>query len=556
MKAFYDVVIIGSGFGGAVTACRLAQAQRDAGKPVSVCVIERGRRYHMGEFPRNLWRSKDWWWDKEGQRGWTGLFDYRRLGEIDVIAGAGVGGTSLIYLDVQIEAFDTVWDTSGPEGNRRWPQSVGWREEMPRYYEKVRKMMRPTPVPNPPLKTLALKASADSIDQAQRFRLLDLAVYWGKPGVRHPDPYDRGGPPQTGCEYCGECYIGCNSHSKNTLDLNYLWMARQAGAEVYSMHKAVGIVQNKDDHPQHPSGYTVHFEDLRWNRSGSVSAGKVIFSAGAVNTTELLLRAKYGYRQRRKRFDPTLPNLSDMLGMYFSGNGDFGAIGFETNRNVSPNRGHTITGVLDYSDHFDGSGFFIEEGGIPDLIRAHFRRKPGGLSHARYVWSRLRSLLGSHGGHDLLRGLLDFMDYDTTRDALMFLIMGIDTADGKMTIDEEGRLEIQWNTTANRTFFRTIEKTLRDLVEGPPPALDGNLFLNPTWSMQKQLITVHPLGGCPMGDDDTKGVISSEGEVYNYPNLYVADGSIVPSALGANPSMTIAALAERISEKLIEKGIA
>jgi cholesterol oxidase len=556
MKAFYDVVIIGSGFGGAVTACRLAQARRDDNKPVSICVIERGRRYHMGEFPRNLLRSKDWWWDKEGQRGWTGLVDHRRLGEMDVIMGAGVGGTSLIYLDVQIGAFDTIWDTVGSEGNRRWPKSVDWREEMPRYYEKVREMMRPTPVPNPPLKTLALKASADSIGQPHRFRLLDLAVYWGKPGVRHSDPYGRGGPTQTGCDYCGECYIGCNSHSKNTLDLNYLWMAQQAGAEVYSMHKAVGIAPNKADHPQHPLGYTVHFEDLRWNWRGSVSAGKVVFSAGTVNTTELLLRAKYGYRQRRKRFDPTLPNLGDMLGRYFSGNGDFGVIGFETNRNVSPNRGHTITGVVDYSDQFDGCGFIVEEGGLPDLIRAHFRRKPGGLSYARYVWNRLRSLLRRHGGYDLLRGLLDFMDYDTTRDALMLLIMGIDTADGKMTIDEEGWLNIQWNTATNRTFFRTIEKTLRDLVEGPPPGLDGNLFLNPTWSMQKQLITVHPLGGCPMGDDDTKGVISPEGEVYNYPNLYVVDGSIVPSALGANPSMTIAALGERISEKIIEKGIA
>jgi cholesterol oxidase len=146
------------------------------------------------------------------------------------------------------------------------------------------------------------------------------------------------------------------------------------------------------------------------------------------------------------------------------------------------------------------------------------------------------------------------MDFDSVRDNLPYLVMDIDAADGEMSIDDEGNLEINWNHIQSMPLFREIERTLREITETPRPGLDGNLMLNPTWSAQRHLITVHPLGGCPMGDDDTKGVVDANGQVFNYPNLYVVDGSIVPSALGFNPSKTIGALAERVSERIIMKG--
>lgn len=161
MKQYYDVVIIGSGFGGSITACRLAEAQKKAGKDVSVCVIERGKRYHMGEFPRNLSKPKDWWWHNRGKEGWKGLLEFRSFNNISVLVGSGVGGTSLVYLDVQIDAFKSTFDIVGPEGQKRWPSSVNWHEEMPRYYERISNILRPSPIPDPPMKKLALKAAAD-----------------------------------------------------------------------------------------------------------------------------------------------------------------------------------------------------------------------------------------------------------------------------------------------------------------------------------------------------------------------------------------------------------
>jgi len=563
MQRYYDVVVIGSGFGGSITAYRLAAAQKAAGREVSVCVLERGKRFHRGEFPRDLGKPKDWWWREGGAGGWKGLMEYRAFNNISVLVGSGVGGTSLIYLDVQIDAFASTFEIVDHLGHKRWPGLVDWSKEMPEYYRRVFEMLRPSPIPDPPLKTRVLNAGAQAAGAAERFRLLDLAIYWGKQGsergVLNPDPYGRDGPPQIGCAHCGECFLGCNTHSKNTVDLNYLWFAQKAGAEVYSQHNVVKIEQNPPDHPVHPGGYTVHYEDLRWGSAGRVSTRTLIVAAGTLGSTELLLRCKHGYKKGRLSVAPTLPDLSDKLGSYFSGNGDFGAVGFETNRLVNPMNGPTITAMIDYRDKLDGHGFIIEDGGFPDIARRHLRNMSGGIVSARSLLHTLKSFFNRGGKEGLARGLfnqlLDQLDFMAIRDALPYLGMGIDAADGQMSINEEGHLEIHWNNRNSMAFFREMEKTLREITENPRPGLDGNLLLNPTWSAQKHLITVHPLGGCPMGDDETRGVVDPDGQVFKYPNLYVADGSIVPTALGPNPSKTIAALAERIAEQIIKKDL-
>ncbi len=217
--------------------------------------------------------------------------------------------------------------------------------------------------------------------------------------------------------------------------------------------------------------------------------------------------------------------------------------------------GPTITSVVDFRDKFNGRGFLVEDGGFSDLLRANLKRLPGGLALGLRLLRLLKNLLGKHDSSSLIEGIFNQLDFEAVRDALPYLVMGIDAADGEMSIDEEGNLEIDWNHQKSMDFFREVEKTLRDMTESPKSGLDGNLMLNPTWSARKHLITVHPLGGCPMGDDDLKGVVDANGQVFNYPNLYVVDGSIVPSAIGPNPSKTIGALAERVSEKIIKGGI-
>jgi cholesterol oxidase len=548
VKTAYDVVIIGSGFGGSIPAYRLAHARRAAGKPVSICVLERGKRYNRGEFPRDFSRPKDWWWRHEGERGWRGLIEYRSFDNILTICGSGVGGTSLMYLDVQINAFDSDFDVGVSEGRPRWPQSVNWRAELPLYYRRMEEMLRPTPMPEPNLKARALKAAADGLGEGARHRLLDLAIYWGHDGgqgVWHSDPYGRGGPGQFSCSHCGECFIGCNTHSKNTLDLNYLWLAERAGTEVYSQHKVTSIAP-------HDGGYRIDYKDLRWaGFTGSVLARQVVVACGSVGSTELLLRCRHGYRRDGKRIDPTLPYLSPMLGQYFSANGDFGAMGFETSRQINPMEGPTITSVLDYGDKLNNRGFIVEDGGFPDVLRANLKRLPGGIASARRWLRVLKNLVGRATGTELVEGLFNQLDFETIRDGLPYLVMGADAADGEMSLGEEGRLRIDWHHPASMPLWREIESTLRRITESES-ALNGNLMLNPAWSAQKQVGTVHPLGGCPMGEDVSRGVVSPDGQVFGYPNLYVTDGSIVPTAIGPNPSKTIGALAERISEKIIQ----
>ena len=277
-------------------------------------------------------------------------------------------------------------------------------------------------------------------------------------------------------------------------------------------------------------------------------------AAGVLGSTELLLRCK-GYGSGRDKVPATLPKLSPMLGHSFSGNGDFGAIGFKVNRITNPMDGPTITAMLDYRDHLNGHGFIAEDGDIPDVLRAHLRRLPGGLAFGRRLVRFLRDLFGGVGNRSLVEGVFQYVDFDTVRDALPYLVMGIDVANGIMSLDDRGDLQIDWPLAESLPLFREMEKTLRAITELPGPGLSGNLLLNPTWSVQKQLITVHPLGGCPMGDDSSQGVVNPEGAVFNYPNLYIADGWIVPSALGPNPSKTIGALAERIADHIIQKGL-
>jgi len=537
-------------------ACRLAEAQTaevKAGrrKNVSICVLERGKRYHRGEFPRDLAQTKDWFWRNGGRNGWRGLFDFRSFEGISVLCGSGVGGTSLVYANVQLDAFPTTLR------NPRWPESVDWTRELPGYYRKVAEMLWPTPVPEPPLKTLALKAAADGIGVGERFSLIPLAVYWGQngsqPGVLSEDPYGRGGPPQFACQNCGECVIGCNTHSKNTLDLTYLWQAERAGAEVYSQHRVSSIEPNPKGHTICPDGYTLHYDDLRWDLAGTVCAKRVFVAAGTLGSTELLLRSKHGYRHGRARMPATLPDLSPVLGRHFSGNGDFGALAFKTDRLTEPMRGPTITAKIDFHDRFEGNGFIVEEGGIPDFLRANLQLVPGGLASGRRLWRFLKDLFRGVSDWGLAEAVFNRLDFDSVRSVLPYLAMGIDAGDGEMSIDEEGNLQIRWPYEPSLPFFREIEKALHEISASPE--LKGSLFLNPTWSTDKQLISVHPLGGCPMGDAISQGVVDPAGAVFNYPGLYVVDGSIVPCAIGPNPSKTIAALAERAADQMIQRGV-
>jgi cholesterol oxidase len=341
MGPTYEAVVIGSGFGGSVAACRLAQAGR------STVVLERGRRYDTNPFPRNWNDPTDGWLWPVGQ----GLFDLKHFSQMVVIEAAGLGGGSLIYANVQLRAPAEVF-------NQGWP--VGYsRDALNPYYDLAAYMLdirQITSQPRIPPKTKVMADMAAAMGRSAQFCYPNLAVNFSEPEKPHINKF---GAEQEGCRFCGECDIGCNFHAKNTLDFNYLKVASDRGADIETQCEVVRIEQLPG------SGYKVTFKDHRSDgQDRSVEAKYVFVCGGAVNSTELLLRCRDQHG--------TLPNLSRRLGSNYSGNGDFLAFAFNTSEPYKPSEGPTITTGIVYSrkDEDADNWFIFQEGGYPKEIGA------------------------------------------------------------------------------------------------------------------------------------------------------------------------------------------
>ena len=521
MKAAYDVVVVGSGFGGAITGCRLAQAGR------SVCILERGKRWDKTGFPRSTGEvAKSFWVRNES----LGFLEYDAFRRIDVIRGSGVGGGSLHYFNVHLRAPKEIF-------SQPWPAEVT-RATLDPYYALAEKMLESVPLTPPqgrelPDRTKAFLAAASAV--GRKAELVPIGVYTGED---RKNPYS--GLAQTACDYSGNCMLGCDLHAKNTLDLNYLPLAEKHGAEVYPLHVADRI-ESLD-----ASGYRVSFDQLdpaHPNRSerGSVVGRQLILAAGTLGTSELLLRAKQVHR--------TLPNLSQALGTRFSGNGDFILAGtFEADREVDPGRGPSITVGADFSTA--NNRIYIEDLGFPDPFLWFLE---GAIPNSHRLVNLIKAtgsyLLASLGlGPDRVSFEADrlFRRGTTTR-FLPYLGMGTDASNGRLTL-RHGQIDIQWSHRKSRQMFRELESALKDLSR----SLNGKYVTSLLWHWPfRKLLTAHPLGGCAMGSRMEESVTNHRGEVWGYPNLLVADGSLVPSAVSVNPSLTISALAERVAFWLV-----
>lgn len=522
MKEIYDVVVIGSGFGGAINACRLAEAGR------SVCILERGKRWGKKDFPRTTGQVAHAFWTERDH----GLLDYRTFNNIDVIQASGVGGGSLVYFNVHIRTPKEIFEQP------RWPVGVK-RDRLDPFYDKAKDMLEAKPLTPPagldmPSRTQSFFAAATN--SGKQPQLMDICVYTG------PEKVNRQGIVQDGCVYCGNCMLGCHVHAKNTLDLNYIPLAEQFGAEVYPLHQVLKI---EPIDPPEKYGYRVHFRQLESGRDGQYETGvvtgrKVIVSAGSLGSTEILLRC---------RELGTLPLLSRAVGTKFSGNGDFLLAGtFEANRFVDPGSGPSITAGADCSTK--DNKILIQDLGFPDPFLWYLeaslpvpnRMKNLHLFLKKYLW---RTLGLSHasaftdGADKLFQG-------GVTPKFLPYLGMGTDAADGEMRLSD-GNIDIKWDSSKSRKMFREMEDALKELSAG----IGGRYKTSVLWGWPlRKLLTAHPLGGCTMSDDKNEGAVNEFGEVWNYPNLYVSDGSIIPTALSVNPSATISALSERIADHI------
>src|SRR6476659_9881917 len=519
MPHSYDVVVVGSGFGGGIAACRLAEAGK------RVCVLERGRRFNREDFIDDPSDAPSMLWHEKLNPG--GLFDFRMMRDVSVVAAAGVGGGSLVYANVQLRAAPEIFEAD-------WPAAID-RAELDPWYDRSEEALQPVTTPADPAlpKVGAFAAAGRHADREAK--LLPIAVHFGE-ARQHP----FSGAPQEGCQNLGRCDLGCPVHAKNTVDITYIARAEAHGAEVRPLHLARGI-----EPPASPGGnWTVSFKGLDNGNRGSIETPTLVLAAGTIGTPRLL------FANRRR-----LPDLSPALGSRFSGNGDALGIAFDPGatdvRGAHNELGPVMTSKLDYPER----QLRVADGGLPanfDIL-LDVARGVNVIRGWQRALLRLRDAIVHLGWSDQAmrprNGRLPEPEREPDTESLVFLMIGRDAADGQMRLTPLfRRFDIRWSKAGSEPLFADLERTATELATKsqakPFYALDGGPL--------SKFSTVHPLGGCPMADDPAAGVVDDTGRVHGYPGLHILDGSIVPTALGVNPSKTIAALAERGAARLVE----
>lgn len=550
-----DAVVVGSGFGGAVASYRLAEAGR------SVVVLERGKAYPPGDFARTPAQLGTSFWDPS--EGLHGLFDVWTFRGLEGVVSSGLGGGSLIYANVLLRK-DEHWfvhDSPLPGGGyENWPVS---RADLDPHYDAVEAMLgaTPYPYPNEP-KTAAMRESAARL--GLHYEYPPLAVTFapaaGSPpvfGAQLPTPAygNIHGLPRRTCRLCGECDLGCNDGAKNTLDHTYLSAAKHHGADIRTLTEVKGLS------PLPGGGYEVRFvvHDEQRPPGGRarqtlhrITCDRLVLGAGTFGTTFLLLRNR-----------SALPGLSRALGTRFSGNGDL--LGFLVNakdpkaaggyRHLHGSRGPVITGTIRVGDAHDGDGstgrgYYIQDAGYPvfaDWLVETSQLKEVARRGARFAWSRLNRRLSRSPKSGLSPDMAALIGPANLSDSSLPLLgMGRDVADGVMGL-RKGYLDVKWTTTTSEEYFSRVRQTMDDIAGD----LGASLQDNPIW-WTKRVITVHPLGGAPIGSHVAEGVCDPHGEVFGFPGLYVLDGAALPGPVGANPALTIAALSNRACERMLE----
>ncbi|MEV0605040.1 GMC family oxidoreductase [Polymorphospora rubra] len=519
----YDVVVIGSGFGGSVAALRLVE------KGYSVAVLEAGRRFADHELPRTSWRVHRFLWAP--RLGWYGiqritlLRPARRGGGagVLVLSGAGVGGGSLVYANTLYEPLPEFYD------DPQWCHLADWRAELAPHYEQAKRMLGVTTYPVRTAADEVMRTVADRMGVGHTHRPTPVAVHLGRPGEVSADPYFGGvGPERTGCLHCGACMTGCRHGAKNTLVKNYLWLAERLGARIRPRTTVTAV------RPAPAGGYLV--ETVRtgpWpGRRRTVEADQVVFAAGALGTQRLL---------HTMRDSGALPGLSARVGTLTRTNSE-AILGASVPRPAARRR------KLDFS-----RGVAITSSFHPDR-QTHVepvRYGPGsnllGLLQSALVNGgprRFRRWLGTLARQPLT-SLRQLSVRDWSRRTVIALVM--QSADNSLT------------TRQRRTWFGG-----RRLATGP-----GHGPPSPTWipagNTAARLLaqeiggipggavteavdipmTAHLLGGAVIGGSAGEGVIDPYHRVYGHPGLHVVDGSAVSANLGVNPALTITAQAER-----------
>jgi len=575
----YEALIIGSGFGGSAMCARLSKNW-----PGRVLLLERGKAYPLGSFPRSPHDLADNVWcpagdgvrrpvpvhKRFGQRGsLVGMFDIRHFEDIDTVTCAGLGGGSLIYANVFLRPPEVVFE-------KGWPSTIR-RNVLAPYYDVAQAVLGARTIP-PATEGKKDRRFILRTAQFQKFareeglptKLADICVYFGNDYSYHGSPQptaigvqekNRYGALQTSCTYCGECDIGCNVHAKNTTDHNYLHVAQtRYQAKIQTLCVVDRIIplndQQQDDHSANGQyGYRVVYRNMQTGNEQSVTAQRVVVSAGTLGSSELLMRCRDIHR--------SLPNVSKQLGQRFSGNGDFLSFAMEGEREINSTYGPVITQYTDhhlFEKHDPDHAFMLQDASYPthagwaatavDSLLNPLERIGRFISQLfHYMFARkYRGRRRSSVGYLMQRLLAN----DLSQYSAVMLCMGLDKGNGTFSLNDGGFLDVKWPQASNRPLYDSILSLSKRFSQ----FIRAKHFLPmPTWLWPvHNNVTVHPLGGCALADTAEQGVVSakdgSRGQVFDYKGLYVADGSLMPTALGANPAATITALSEWIAHEI------
>ncbi len=507
----YDYVIIGSGFGGSVSALRLSE------KGYKVLVIEKGKWYKTQDFPKTNWNLKKWLWFP--QVGLHGFFKMTFLNHATILSGVGVGGGSLTYANT-LPVPKKEFFTSGS-----WANLNTWEDKLKPFYTIAYKMLGAATNPKLHEADLAIKKLAKDIGKENQFEAAKVSVYFGESGRTVKDPYFKGkGPDRTGCIHCGACMTGCRYDAKNTLDKNYLHLAQQLGTEILAEKEVYNVspLEKKDG----SDGYKIEYKSrIGRNKKNSVTAKGIIFSGGVMGTVPLLLELK----------ETSLPNLSDKVGSNVRTNNESLLLLTSTDKKPKDySKGLAIGSVLhtDKNSHLEpvrygeGSSFF--------------RLLTLPIIHSKFAIIRLLGIIGLIIKYPLKLLKTIFIKNYAKRTTVLLFMQTLDSTlrikRGKLTriksVKEDGEKPNAFIPEA-----LTLAKKFGKLVNGIPYANITDVLLGtPT--------TAHILGGSVMGENISEGVIDKNCKVFGYKNMMVCDGSMISANPGVNPSLSITAITE------------
>jgi len=518
----YDFIIIGSGFGGSVSALRLTE------KGYRVLLLEKGRRFDKRDFPTSNWDIRRWLW--QPALGLRGIFQMSFLPHVTILHGVGVGGGSLVYANTLPLPKDDFFQKGS------WAGLADWKRELTRHYATARTMLGAATNPSLTKGDRVLKEIADEMGRGDHFAPTELAVFFGKPDEEVPDPYFGGeGPARTGCNFCGACMTGCRVGAKNTLDRNYLYLAEKRGAVVMPEMEAV-FVRTQRGSEDGASGYSVECEPSAGGDGAraTYSCDQLIFAGGVMGTIPLLLKLKEDAQG--------LPRLSPRVGDMVRTNSEalIGIVTPETTDDFS--KGVAITSILHTDDvshvepvrYSEGSGFFRMLS-LPHSPGNNVLVRLGGTvrAFARQPMQWLKALTVKDFAKQS-----QILLYMRTLEGTLRLRLGRSIYTGF----RRGLVtELDAGTKAPSAFMQEatdLANRFAEKVNGVPMTiLSETIAGTPT--------TAHILGGACMGKDADHGVIDHQHRVFGYQGLYVMDGSAVSANPGVNPSLTITALAER-----------